>query len=182
MSRFQELDPRAMNDAQRQLYDRMVGTRGRLPAPYRVWVRHPAFARASDAMGQFFQQGHSLPPRLKELTIIITARHWRAQIPWHAHTALARQAGLDEAIIQAIYNQEQPTFANAEEGVVYDLCTGNFQHARVSDAAFNRAVELLGTLHVIEIIGLIGRYTLVSCTLNTFQVPLAEGVEAPFKD
>jgi hypothetical protein len=34
---------------------------------------------------------------------------------------------------------------------VYDVCTENFTRARVSDATFNRMVELLGMDHVIEL-------------------------------
>ena len=51
---------------------------------------------------------------------------------------------------------------------------------RASAATFERAKKELGETSVIDLVGIIGYYGLVSVTLNAFELPLPEGEKAPF--
>lgn len=44
----------------------------------------------------------SLPARLSELVILLVARAWTQNFEWAVHAPIAREAGLSEAIIDAI--------------------------------------------------------------------------------
>ncbi|MBT5773416.1 MAG: carboxymuconolactone decarboxylase family protein, partial [Dehalococcoidia bacterium] len=46
---------------------------------------------------------------------------------------------------------------------------------RASDATYQQAVAALGEGGVVDLIGVVGYYGLVSFTLNVFEVPLPDG-------
>ena len=46
---------------------------------------------------------------------------------------------------------------------------------RLADATFARAEATLGRQGLVELVGLVGYYTLVAMTLNAFEVPAPEG-------
>ena len=50
----------------------------------------------------------------------------------------------------------------------------------MSNATFERAKKELGETSVIDLVGIIGYYSLVSVTLNAFELPLPEGEKVPF--
>ena len=66
--------------------------------------------------------------------------------------------------------------------MVYNFARELVDEHRVSDPLYNEAVELLGEAGVVELVILLGYYTLVSMTLNVFEVPVPAGESAPFVD
>jgi len=117
--------------------------------------------------------------RYVELVILVVGRYWRAQYEWYAHEPMARQAGLPEEIIAAIKADEDPEFDDQRDRVAWEVVTGLLRDHAVDDGTFRRAADLFGERGVAEIVNLAGYYTMVSMTLNTFEVPLPEGAEYP---
>ena len=123
-----------------------------------------------------------MPDRLSELAIITTARFWRAQYEWFAHAPLAEKAGVPAAAVEVIRRGETPSFTQRDEALVHQICTELFKTQRLADASFAEAVASLGETGLIEVIGIIGYYTMIGNTLNVFQVALPEGVSPPFPE
>jgi len=172
MTRYKELDPAQLDPAQRRIWDEIAaGPRGNVPPPLQVWLKNPQLAEHAQRLGAFARYGTSLPPRLSELAILVTARHWTAQYEWHHHEVFARKAGLDPAVIAAIAERRTPDFARDDERVVYNFCSAYYRTHRVDDATFARAVTLLGETGVVELVAIMGYYGLISATLNVFEVP-----------
>jgi 4-carboxymuconolactone decarboxylase len=171
MLRIKMRIPEEMNEEQRRVYEETVaGRRGRIPAPLIAWLESPVLADRAQRLGEFVRYETSLPPRLSELAILVIARYWTAQFEWTAHKAEALNAGLDPEIIDDIANRRPPRFKNADEPVVYDFsATLNQAHA-VSDELYDRAVATIGLRGVVELVGILGYYTLISMTLNTFEI------------
>ncbi len=119
--------------------------------------------------------------RVVELAILTTGRFWQAQYEWFAHEPMAVEAGLPQPIIDDIRHGRTPTLESAADQAAYDLCMQLHETHQVSDAAFAAAVAEFGEQGVAEIINLIGYYTMVSMTLNTFQVPLPAGAKLPLE-
>ena len=65
---------------------------------------------------------------------------------------------------------------------MYRVYTELFKTRRLSDPTFNEAVTTLGDTGLTEVIAIIGYYTLISNTLNAFQVPVPEGMAPPFPE
>jgi 4-carboxymuconolactone decarboxylase len=183
MARYREITTAEMNPDQRRVRDLIVaGRRGRFGGPFQLLIRAPEICESAAKLGEHLRWGTSLPARLSELAIITTARFWRAQYEWHAHAPLAEQAGVPAAAVEAIRRGETPSFARADEALVYRICTELFNTRRVSDEAFDEAVATLGERGLVEIIAIIGYYTLIGNTLNAFAVPVPEGATPPFPE
>ena len=61
--------------------------------------------------------------------------------------------------------------------MVYDFVNELLYDKRVSDEAFSAAIGALGESGVVDVIGTVGYYGLVSLVLNADEYPLPDGVE-----
>lgn len=183
MSRYRTLTPQDMTPAQRRVHDLIVaGRRGRFGGPFQLLIRAPEICEHAAELGEHLRWGTSLPDRLSELAIIATARFWRAQYEWYAHAPLAEKAGVPPAAIEAIRLGEEPSFTKADEALVYRICRELQRSQRLSDSTFEEAIATLGETGLVEVIAILGYYTLIGNTLNAFQVPLPEGATPPFPE
>jgi 4-carboxymuconolactone decarboxylase len=181
MSRLPDFDPDKLSPEQRQVYDVVVaGPRGRVVGPVRVWLQSPKLAAHAQALGAFCRFGTSLPPRLSELTILLSGAHWQAGFEWHAHAPIALGAGLDARAIEAIRIGKPPNLTKRDEAAVYAFAKELLDTQKVSDATYERAVAELGLTAVVELVGVLGYYGLISMTINAFEVSLPDGVQQPF--
>ena len=182
MARLPPLDPTALNGGQKALYDKiMSGPRGRVGGPMEAMVLCPAAGDPLQELGGRLRFDGVLPGKLRELAILVAARFWSAQFEWHAHARIAREAGLDAAVIAAIAEGAAPALASPEETVVYAFCRELHETRAVMADTYAKAVEILGQEAVVELTVLSGYYTTISMILNTFEVPLPEGVAPPLR-
>ncbi|HVB18479.1 MAG TPA: carboxymuconolactone decarboxylase family protein [Stellaceae bacterium] len=183
MSRYRDISVPEMNPAQKRVHDQIIaGRRGRFGGPFQLLIRAPEICGHAAPLGEVLRWGTSLPDRLSELAIITTARFWRAQYEWYAHAPLAANAGVPEAAIEAIRTGDTPLFAAHDEALVYRVCSEIFRSQRLSDDSFNDATAALGERGLVEVISIIGYYTLIANTLNVFEVGLPQGVPLPFPE
>ena len=187
-SRLAELTRENLTEPQKEVYDDIVGgVRGNLQGPFNAWLRSPAMANPAQKLGKFCRFDNSLGPRLSEIAILITARKYKSQVEWYLHAQIAMEAGHAQSTIDALLSGERPDFAavpGAEadrENMVYDYANELVANGRVSDDMHARALAMFGETGLVELVGVIGYYHLVSLTLNAFNVPLPEGIEPPFQ-
>jgi 4-carboxymuconolactone decarboxylase len=147
--------------------------------PYRAYVRNPDLAPRLSALSDYLRWHTSLPPRLSELAILITARQWTAQYEWFAHYPLALKAGLDPAVLSAIAAGKRPENMKDDEAALYDLAMALYRDKQVPDAVYGAAREKFGERGIMDIIGIIGYYDLVSMTLITMQAGAPNDSVAP---
>ena len=177
-NRFDPLSYDDMTPAQRTMTENILaGPRTAMGGPFNVLLRSPELGDLSQALGAYIRFNSSLPGTLRELAIIMTARHWTAHFEWYAHKNAALAEGLDPAIVDAIAAGRRPESMQADEAIVYELCNEIFTDHRVSDATFNAAIDALGERGVVDVIGTVGYYSLVSMLLNLDEYPLPDGVE-----
>jgi 4-carboxymuconolactone decarboxylase len=181
MSRLKRLDPNKMEGEQKRVYEEIAsGGRGGLQGPYNALLRVPEIADSAQKLGAYCRFHASLGPRLTELAIIITAKHYRAQFEWHAHAELALKAGLDPTIVDAIREGRRPQFAEDKEEAVYIFCTMLHEQHRIDATTYDRTREIFGEKGIVEMTSTVGYYSLISLVLNTFEVPVPEGAAQPF--
>jgi 4-carboxymuconolactone decarboxylase len=174
--RLKLLSPGEMNEAQKQTYDEAIaGKRGSAPAPMMAWLNSPEMARHATRLGEMLRFNTIFPPKLSEIAILVTARHFTAHYEWYAHKRLALKGGLDAKIIDDIRDRRTPEFDDPKARMIYDVAKSLHEGHGLSQALYDEAVALLGERGVVEIIGLCGYYTMVSMTLNTFEFGLPDG-------
>lgn len=182
MARLAALTTDRMTDEQRRVADAIRGgPRGGMRGPFEAWLRSPELADLAQRLGAYCRFGTGLPADVMELAILLTGKHWRAQFEFWAHARLGKQAGLPDAVIEAIRVGEKPALERENLRVVYDVVTEHFATSRLSEATYARAVEVLGEKGLVDVIGIVGYYGLVSMTLNVFDVDVPEGEARPFQ-
>ena len=175
--RIKRISPDEMNAEQKQVYDANVASkRGRMPAPVHAWIRSPQMAKRMEPLGEFLRYDSELGARLSEIAILVCARHWTAHFEWYAHKRLGLEAGVKPEIIAAIAVRKAPDFSGDLKGqVVHDVSKALMEQHRLAQDLYDRAITTLGEKGLVELIGLLGYYCLVSMTLNTFEFDLPEG-------
>ena len=178
-NRFKPLTWESLSPAQLKMVDSvMSGKRGSMQGPYNVLLRSPELGNLAQQFGAHTRFNSSLPLALNELAILLVARFWTCQFVWWAHRRIAREAGLDEALIQAIATGQSPQNLAVDVAAVYGFCNELLQARAVNDVTYAAAVQLFGEAGVVDLMGAMSYYTLVCMSLNVDQHPLPEG-EAP---
>lgn len=155
--------------------DSVVNDEGGLHGPFNAWLHAPAIGRRLSALGAALRFEMNLDRRLIELAIITVGARWTSEFEWYAHAAMALDAGVEQAVIDAIGVDQEPSFALEDERIVYGVAHQLVRDGRLDDATHGAANELLGETQMVELVSLCGYYTLISFTLNAFDVPLPPG-------
>lgn len=150
-----------------------------LGSPFNVFLRSPELGEHLQRTGSYIRFKSVLGPKLTELAILVTARHWTAQYEWHAHHRLALQAGLSPDIAQAIAQGKAPTGMTEDEALVFQFCTELHQAKKVSDKAFEDVKQRFGEQGVMDLIAVNGYYVLVAMVLNVDRTPIPGGAPLP---
>jgi len=180
--RFKPLAENDMNEAQRDAARELVsGPRGRWnpSGPNALLVRSPDLMRRTQKVGEYLRYSSALPARLNEFAILVTARHWTAQVEWIAHHPLALKAGLNPAVADDLAQGKRPANMQEDEAIVYQFCTELHETKGVSDATFNAMRDKFGERGAIDLIGLSGYYAMLAMVLNVAREPLPGGVAPP---
>lgn len=181
-NRFPPLKYDQMTPAQKTMVEHLLqGERRGTNGPFNVLLRSPEMGDLAQQFGASMRFRSSMPRKLNEMAIILTARHWTSHYEWYAHKRAALDAGLSPAIVNAIAEGRRPAGMTPEEDAVWAFCTELLQKKRVSDATFNTAKAAFGERGVVDLIGVTGYYQLVSMLLNVDEYPLPAGAQPELK-
>jgi 4-carboxymuconolactone decarboxylase len=181
-NRFKPLKYDEMTPAQKTMVEHLLaGPRGGVNGPFNVLLRSPEIGDLGQEFGGAARFKSSLPQRLYELAILITARHWTAQYEWQAHHRSALQAGLSASICDAIAQGRRPASMQKDEEAVYNFVSELLNTKQVSDATFAAAKSAFGEKGVVDIIAVTGWYNIVSMMLNVDQYPVQDGTQPELK-
>jgi len=186
MSRLPGIRQTDLDDTGRALWDRLTSTRGAsvvgpdgsLIGPFNAFVTAPEVGARLAELGGLLRFQTSIDRRLLEVAIITTGAHWKAEFEWWAHARMAKEHGVRDDVIAAIRDgaADVPFADRDDERVVHAVARELATTGRVSDPTYAAARDLLGDRGVVELVALCGYYTLISFTLNAFDVPLPDGV------
>ncbi len=154
---------------------------GPLGGPFNIMLRSPAVGNLVQALGGELRFKSSIPSKLNELAIMVTARYWTSQYEWYAHCRLAIEAGLDPAKAKDVAENRRPANMDDDEAMIYDFSRELHETKGVSDTNFKRIKDRFGERGLFDLIAVNGYYSLVSMILNVDKTPLPEGVPVPLK-
>lgn len=172
--------PDQWDEAQRREAEAVsAGPRGALIAPFVPLLRSPELMGHAQRMGEYLRYRSALGQRLSELAILLVARAWSQPVEWAIHAPIAAREGLTPETIAAIGEGRRPASLAADEAVVFDFCH-ELQHARgVSDATWAAALECFGERAAVDLIGLVGYYSLLAMVMNVARTPAPDGPRLP---
>ena len=183
MARMKLMTAARMTESQRKLAEVIAGKRsGVIRGPWAQIIRNEKLAGLAAAYGDYLRDGTSVPLRLLMITVLATARHWKAEYMWAAQGPRARESGLSEAIIESLRKGEKPKFDDAKDAAVYDLVTGLYKTQAVSDATYDAAEKALGEVGLVELLNVAGFYTTLAMVIAATAVPTIEGAKPAFSN
>lgn len=175
MPRIPPITEATLTPAQRRVYEKVIaGPRGNVIGPLRAVLHSPELADRWQSLGEYLRFSCSLPLNLRELAIICAGRYWNSQLEWQVHARVARDAGVGAEIIEAIRTATAPSFTNAGEAAVYRLTRELLHSAHASDEAYDAVRERFGVEGIVDLVALVGYYSMVAMTLNAHAVPLPD--------
>ena len=180
MARLTDIRPETMSPEQRRVHESIAGgPRGAVGGPFVALLRSPELCDRVQKVGEYLRFETSLPARLRELAILMVARHHSAHYEWHAHAPLAEQAGIAPSVIIAIRERRRPDFSDPLDGAVYAFVRELLDKHGVSDPVYRPVLLRIGEQGAVDLVAVVGYYTLIALTLNTFQIPTPDG-KSPF--
>ncbi len=180
--RISKISPEEMTPRQQEVFERIAGSRGRLGAPFQVWLQSPELCDRVEKLGSYLRWDSSLPLRLRELSLLIAARYFDAQYSWNAHVDVAVREGIAQEAIDALARGEKPVFEREEDQVFYEFCHTLLTEHFVPQELFDRMVEHFDEVGVVDTVASLGNFTMLGMLLNTFEVDLQADREPPYPD
>lgn len=185
-ARLAQLKEEDLNTTQQALLASLrAGPRGKsltLRGPFAAWMHAPEFGQLAQALGAHARYKTALEPRLSEFAILCTARFWKAQYEWFAHGPMALKAGVKPKVIEDLRKGRAPTSAPKDERAIYVFVQELYKTRRVSNQAYKRVRAFLSDAAMVELVGILGYYTLISMTLNVFHMLPPESEKLPFSE
>ena len=183
-ARIPKLEPSALDDDQRALYDAIAGGRraqgpqlfrladsdGRLEGPFNAFLLQPRLGSALQALGSSVRYDTGLDDRCRELAILVVAAHWRSGFEWYAHEAVGRSVGLGDAELAAVRDGRHAALAG-RESVVARTAAALVSRGDLDDAEYQEAAAHLGAAGLFELLTLVGYYSALALQLRVFRVP-----------
>jgi 4-carboxymuconolactone decarboxylase len=149
-----------------------------ISGPWIPLLRSPQVLVRTQALGEHLRYKTGFPPRLSELIILMTARHWSQPYEWGLHSPIALAAGVEPAIVEAIGEGRRPERMLGDQEILYEFCTELLQTRSVTDGTYERALAAFGESGVVEAASMIGYYAMLAAVLNTARTPAEEGMPA----
>lgn len=173
--RLPPLSPEEMSEAQKAAVSAIVsGPRGKLQGPFVPMLRSPGFMERAQRLGEYIRYHSVLPDNLRELAILVTARHWNQAVEWAIHAPIALASGVGPDTIDDIAAGQPPRAGSAEERAVYEFCVQLHERQDVDDEAYRGVLTCLGEAGVIDLTGLCGYYAMLAMVMNVARTPVGD--------
>lgn len=181
-ARFPKLTAETMTPAQKEVAAEIsAGPRGEVRGPFLALIHNAELARRMQALGEHLRWHNKLPLPLLELAVLVTARRWTCQHEWVMHEKLARKAGLQPRVIEAIAQGREPEEMSADQALVYRACRQAHATGRLDDATFAALRERFGLDGVLDLLVLNGYYSAMAMVLNTAGMALPDNASPPLQ-
>ena len=168
-----------LNEEQLSVFEHIKKSRGKVVGVFSVLLESPTVAGLAADIGAYMRFESILTPVVRELTITTTLGEYSCQFEWSAHEGFARDAGVSDAAIDAIKHKKSLDGLSDIESEIVQYGREMIRDKRISDVTYQAIAARYSTQEVTELTALYCYYSMVSCILNTFEVPPPPGKSAP---
>lgn len=177
--RYKEIPVTQMNAAMKEAYDFTMSLRGLVPGPHKIWLANPKLSRTIVPTGLYYQKESSLSKAEIEIVTILTTARWLSNYGTYEHERIGKRLGhLSAELVERMIAGHSVSFADVRQQAIYDLADALLMPRIASTGLFQRVREHIGDAGIVDVTVLIGWFTMVSMTLNAYDVPAnAQGLE-----
>ena len=183
MARLPYVEREDLSEDKRPIYDRIAETRrgdkavSDIPRVFKLVLNSPDAARAVAALGEYVRFGSALDPVVREIAILSTARELHSQYEWTHHEPIARRVGVRDQVIEAIRTGRAPMGLPPKEGVFAQVPKEMVTGDGLTDRTYQAIEHLLGPQLAVELIVLVGYYSMLGRVMEALGIELESGVE-----
>jgi 4-carboxymuconolactone decarboxylase len=161
-----------MTAAQRAAAEQLLaGPRKGIKGPFIPLLRSPELLMRLAKVGEYLRFDSALPPRIAEFATLVVSRAWSQQFEWATHVPLALKAGTEQATIHELREGRRPASMSAAEALVYDFVAELSSNKGVSQASYDAIVAEWREQGLIDLVGIVGYFTMMSMVLNVAHTP-----------
>ncbi|MBI4336778.1 MAG: carboxymuconolactone decarboxylase family protein [Chloroflexi bacterium] len=177
MARVPYLDREDMPAEERQWWDAIVASRGRMFRPFQALLNSPEAAARLAEFGGAAQPEGGLDRPTRVLAILSTARENDCQFQFTSYTRQAREAGIRPEVVAAIRDRKALTALTPKEALPVRVAQELLRTRRLSDRTYQEAVKAYGLRNAINLVLLVGYYSALALGINALEVELEAGVK-----
>ena len=180
MGRIPQITRELVPEALRPVFDEVSsGPGGVGSGPMSVLKHSPEMSRRAIPLFNYVRNESTVPQKLRELAMLVTARAMDCPYIWNAHAALGREAGLSGALVDCLRDNQPLPPMPPDEATVFNYSMELLKTRRVRSEAFQSVLELLGTQGLVELNTLIGFYTMLAFNANAVDLDLPANPREP---
>lgn len=137
-----------------------------------VLAHHPEVSESFLRFNTVLARGVELPPRLKEIAILRTA--WRCEnaYEWGHHMLSGLSSGLSAAHYTELKSSSPGRLWTGLEQAIIEATDAIIESQMINDALWARLMRELTTKQVMELLYVVGCYTMLASILNCAGTPI----------
>ncbi|MBA3738954.1 MAG: carboxymuconolactone decarboxylase family protein [Actinobacteria bacterium] len=183
MAKIRPIPREEATPEQRRVGDAIFGSRNEdYGGPSAVLLHVPELAERFEDLRDALIKDERLPKPALHLAALLTARFWSSQYTWWKRVEMCRAAGIPDDVIDAVRDRRRPVFADPALEVVYDYVSELLETRRVGEETDARALQLLGEQAVIQLVLVVGFYSMLGLVSDAFEPDLPPGVTPPLEE
>jgi 4-carboxymuconolactone decarboxylase len=183
MARIPQVERDSATPEQRRVGDLIFGSREEdYQGPSAIVLHLPDLAERFEVLRNRLVREQRLPGPMVNLAALITARFWDSEYTWWKRVDMCRKAGIGQDAIDAVRERRTPTFGDPALAAVHDYARELLETRRVSEETHRRVKEHLDDEQLIELVMVIGFYSMLALVSDAFEPDFPEDVTAPFED
>ena len=162
----------AFDNTQREIYESILTTRGNISGPFLAWMHSPGLASPAEKLGAFCRYKTVFELVESELLILCVAARYQCPGEQQIHEPIALKAGLSAQAVECLRAGQVPPLANARQRLIHQLASELLHSNRIADPLYREGMAAFGERGMVELVGIVGYYTLVAMTLNAFEMQM----------
>jgi len=171
MSRIPTIDDKEhLTPEDHAVYDAIVKSRGEVRGCFLALLHVPTIADHTASLGGYLRFDGKLGPKVRTLAAMTVSRELDCIHEWAAGVRNAEKNGISQETLVAVHRRQPTTGLPPGEAEIVDYVRALLHSHRVTEPAFQSMLKRLGVAGIVELTATIGYYSMISCTLNAFEL------------
>ena len=166
-----------LDEVGKRAYDRaisnkrsIVGLRG----PAGIQLYSPKTVEGRNAVNEYLRF-EVFPANIREVVILTVAREMDSQFEWAAHAPEALKEGVPQQVIDVIKHRKSTQGLDETYAAIIEFGRQIFGDHKVTSEAFARVKKIFPPGKLVEMVLLMGNYSVTAALLAAFDMQLPEG-------
>jgi len=169
-----------LDEAARKTYDSATKpgeTIAGLQGPAGVQLYSPKTTQHLRAINRYLRYEAGIPPRIREIAILATAREMDSQFEWVAHEPEALKEGVPQPVIDVIKHRKITAGLDPIDAAVIELGRELWRAHKVKPETFATLKQAFGPHKLVDLVLLMGNYAGTAALLTAVDMQLHKGKE-----